>query len=370
MTKRTRWYRVAVVAAALAVASTGCSGSAGTGSEAPPAGEPLVIDGEQIADADLLAAANDEGSFVIYTSATEQRARAVLDAFRDAVGIDYELVRLAGGALSQRITGEHAAGQLGADVVQQSDYSLAIAAKDEGVFAPYCPPAKDSLPQGSTDAQCTFWPAQDGVHVIIYNTEMVSEQDSPKSWDDLLDPKWAGKFNMPYIGTGGSTWARELMLRKDKGVEFWEKLAAQKPVLTASSSTTLEAVVRGESPIGNAVTGAALEAIGQGAPIAMNFPTDGAPAYSTWTGLTSSAAHPAAAKVFLNWLASKAGQTVVAEEGGDYAVRADVPPPRANGKPLPTRQEAGLVYPEQWPEYLSERKPYQDEWLKIFNYQG
>ncbi len=357
------------LATIIAATMTACGGSGGAGG-GPAEGEGLVIDGETIADAALVDAAMAEGTVVVYTSVTEQRARAVLDAFQEDSGLAYELVRLAGGALSQRVLSEQAAGQLGADVVQQSDYSLAIAEKDAGVFAPYCPPDKDKLPQQSIDAECTFWPAQDGVHVIIYNTELVSTADSPKSWDDVLDPRWTGKFNMPYIGTGGSTWARDLMLRKDKGVEYWRELAAQNPVLTASSSTTLESVVRGESPVGNAVTGAALEAINQGAPIAMNFPTDGAAAYSTWTGLAAEAAHPNAAKVLLNWMASKAGQTATVEEGGDYSVRDDVAPPEANGEALPTRAEAKLVYPETFPEYVTERKTYQAEWLEIFDYQA
>ena len=91
----------------------------------------------------------------------------------------------------------------------------------------------------------------------------------------------------------------------------------------------------------------------------MNVPTNGAPAYSTWTGRTAAATHPEAAKVLLNRFASKPGQTAMLVDGGDYSVRDDVAPPAANRTPMPSPQDAELVHPETYPEYITDRDSYQ-----------
>ena len=84
---------------------------------------------------------------------------------------------------------------------------------------------------------------------ILINTRLVKDEDVPKSWDDLNDPKWKGKIlsdDMRPLGSGNTMFA---ILQKNMGAEFNEKLAEQKPVFSRDMRNDARRVARGEYPI-------------------------------------------------------------------------------------------------------------------------
>jgi iron(III) transport system substrate-binding protein len=374
--ERSRWAPVgplavtAVVAAAIALPIAGCGGGDSTEASASNSkGGSLVLDGETVAGPALWKQAQEEGSITLYTSISPDREEAIDNVFTEQTGIDVHLIQGVGSETYQRVLSELSAGKLEADVIRQTDVTLAEEEQEKGVWAEYCPAAESELPKAAIGEKCRYWAPIQDVYAIAYNTELVDEKEAPKSWDDLLDPKWKGKIGLPYIGAGGSTWARDLFLRKTKGLDYWEKLAAQDPVLSDQVSTTTDQLVQGQVEVAMDVPPTAGALMKEGAPLAVVMPSDGAPSYAAWTGMAAEASNPAAAKVFLNWNASKAGQKAIAEVAGDYPVRPGTPPPTiGEGETLPALEEAKVAFPEQWPEYVSKRDPYNSEWLKIFNY--
>ena len=359
-------WGAALLGAAL-VASACSGGDVVGGGGGAKKGEALVLNGEQIASADLYDAAREEGGLTLYTALSTTREEAIDKAFQEQTGLSINMVRLPGGRLYSRVTSEHGAGKLQADVIRQTDRELADKYQEAGVWKPYCPPHVDDFPADLKEPECNFWASQTPFYAIGYNTELVKESDAPSSWEDLLDPRWRGKIGLAYIGAGGSTWARDLFLRKELGLDYWKRLAAQKPRITGSAGAVTELNGRGEVEVAMVLPGTQLLAKADGAPLAVTLPEEGLPSYAQWLGMTASAKKPNAAKVFLNWSASLAGQTAVSRVG-DYPVREDAPGPKVGDVQLPPRDEVDLVTPESWPEHASKREAWMDEWLQVFGY--
>lgn len=360
--------RMLTAAAVVTLAcGTAACGGGGTDSEVSTEGA-LVIDGVEVADEELWQAAQEEGTLTLYTALGEERENAMVDVFREQTGLDVEVVRLAGGRLYERILSELGAEQLGADVIRQTDYTLALDEMEAGVFEPYCPPTFDDLADDLKEEDCSFYASQTPIYAIGYNNQLISEDEAPTSWEDLLDPEWEGRLGLAHIGSGGSTWARDLFLRQTFGVEYWEDLADQSPYITGGAATVTEEMARGEVELGMVLPGNQSLTASEGAPLSLVIPDDGVPSYGQWFGLAEGAEHPNAAKVFINWQMTMPGQVAVAEESGDYPVIDGAPGPDYNGEELPTREEVNPIQMEVDPEYISMRDEYMAEWFAIFGY--
>lgn len=162
---------------------------------------------------------------------------------------------------------------------------------------------------------------------IWYNTTLVKPEEIT-SWENLLDPKWKGKIAIldpRSPGSGESNWA---FLLKIKGQEFLAKLAAQEMMVGRNLRQLGEAVARGKSSISIGVSYYTyLPFIRAGLPVKpISILKEG---YYAGTGsgnlaILKDAAHPNAAKVFVNWLLSRDGQTAVTKALGQPTRRYDV----------------------------------------------
>lgn len=358
---------LAALAFGLAIALTGTAcGSDST--PLPSASGALVIDGVEIADATLYSAARQEGTFTFYATISDVRASALIDAFKAQTGINAEIVRLSGGPMAVRVENEVKAGQLGADVIQQTDIGLVLHEKELGAFEPYCPPGFDAIQEGSKDSECAYWAHSYTPYAIGYNTALVSEAEAPKAWKDLLDPKWNGKIGWAYIGAGGSNWGRDFFLRTKYGKSFWEDLSANNPLITTGSGAVTDKMATGEVSVGAVGPGTQAAAAANGAPLGLVMPSDGVPVLGVYVGLAKGASKPNAAKVFLNWLASDPGQKAVVEKTSDYPIFPSAPSPSFNGAPMPSAADANLQYVETLPEFQTQAEAWTKEWYEVFKY--
>lgn len=336
----------------------------------------LTIDGEEIADAELWEQAQAEGGFTLYTALSELREIAVVEVFQEDTGLNVDIVRLGGGPLFERIASELGGNVLEADVIRQTDYALAVELDDIGAWQDYCPLNIDEIDPDlrfGGDEDCGYYATMQPTYALAYNTALVEAEDAPQTWDDLLDEQWRNNICVAHIGSGGSTWARDLWLRDEKGIEYWEALAAQNPQITGAAGQVTEELTRGECAVSMNLPGTVSLAIEEGAPLQIVFPEDGIVAYSQWTGMAAGAQNEASAQVFLNWHLSQKGQRAVAERAGDFPVVPGAPAPVLQagehgdaGAPEPGDER--LVFPEALPEYLESRDAYFDDWFRIFGY--
>lgn len=343
---------------------TETEGDAGTEEEGG-----LVLNGQEIADAELLAAAQEEGRLVLYTALNEEGEIAMGEEFTADTGIDVEVVRLPGGRLDERILSEHGAGELPADVVHQSDPTTNLNYHERGIVVPHPlpEPIDSEIEDRWKHPEDVYYQTFPLVMGFLYNTELVSEEEAPRSWEDLLDPKWKGKIIMPFAGIGGSGWSMALFQRQVLGEDYWEALAAQEPTIGQSAAGIAEEVARGEYPVAINSWLTSNRAAVDGAPLATVFPEEGSPAFPYALSLVDGPNHNAG-KVYMNWRNSLRGLSVGVETIGTHVAHPEAPAPWGpNGERVVSFEETNPWLAEE-DDWVNLRDEWVEEWNAIYNF--
>ena len=296
--------------------SSGSSQASSAGSPSTTAG----VDGTSSLDpsSPLAKAAKSEGKLTLYTDMVVNAANAQAKAFTDKYGVDVNVVRLAGAALTSRFMSERAAGASSADVVIVADPVFAKDALDKGYTQKL---ANANIPGYPWAFPQTFLNANSGtaglliqVTGIAYNTDLVSPQDVPKTWKDLLNPRWKGKIGIADPGNFVSYDAEWVILEVAFGPDFLKRLGAQKLRFYQGGAPTVAAVGSGEVALAAAQLRAAITPIKDaGGPIAITVPDGPATGIVSSLMLSSRSAHPNAAKLFAAYAMSPEGAAIPAK---------------------------------------------------------
>ncbi len=334
------------------------AGAAGLGLGLTLGGTPSQAE-ENFGSPELIAAAKAEGKMVLYTANYAEVEQDVIKEFNKRFPeIKVEMVRAPGGQLITRVRTEAAAGKLIADIVDHSDRALMLPLAD--LFQDYAPPnAADYDPASLVSPK--FWPRVTVVWSIAYNTELV--KDAPKTWKDLTNPQYDKLIGQVFAQSGGTTWTRIMFERQVLGEDYWARQAATHPVLYPSGAPTADALVRGEIAIAPLLYNVVYQKKKDGAPIEIFFPPEGSPVNPYASGIPKTAAHPNAAKLFLNWCLSKEGQTFMIKELGNLTSLKAAPAYPEGFDPKVVK----LWYPK-FDEYVKLHAAWVAEWDKIFGY--
>src|SRR5215218_2525824 len=175
-------------------------------------------------DAVDLAKAKSEGKVVWYTSTPLPQAQKIVNLFEKEHGIKVELFRSGGSAILRRFQQEADAGRIAADVLTTSDPAAAAMLARKGVFVPFKPKDFDKIPEAAKDPNGAYIAQRLNMMTIYLREDKVPEADQPKTWDDLLNPKYKGKM----VLTDPSFTALQVsvigMMSKQRGWGFYEKL--------------------------------------------------------------------------------------------------------------------------------------------------
>ena len=258
-------------------------------------------------------AAKKEGKVIIYGTMVPKVMAEIEQGFLAKYGIKIEYWRADATKVIDRVLTEWRSGRPAFDVVTGARGAVALGKRDN-VYAKFSPATAAKFPPKyrDPDGQLTAWRVTPVG--VLYNTDMVKAADAPKTLDDLLDSRWAGKISMPDPSVHASTaqylWNLE-QVKKEKWMDFVRALAKQKPLLQESYSTVPTAIVRGESALGITYIQYAVQTKG---PISF-APIDKVFADPSDVALSAKAINPNAAKVFIDYLCSPEGQKKVAETG-------------------------------------------------------
>ena len=180
----------------------------------------------------LIEAAKKEGKVVWYTSIDLKLAEKIGKAFEAKYpGVDVQVERTGAERVFQRIGQEYASNIHAVDVVNSSDAAHLVYWKDNGMLAPYVPEdVAKYYPAEHKDADGMFASFRVLLCVIAYNTNLVKKEEAPKSFADLLDPKWKGKIVKAHPGYSGTimTATYQMLARSRLGL-FREARAAERP---------------------------------------------------------------------------------------------------------------------------------------------
>jgi iron(III) transport system substrate-binding protein len=273
----------------------------------------------------LIDAAKKEGKVVWYTSLDLPAAEKVARAFEAKYApIVVRVERTGGERVFQRVGQEYAARIHAVDVVQSSDAAHFIVWKRDGILEAYVPEDVAKLyPDEHKDPDGTFASFRVWLCVMGYNTEQVQAADAPKSFADLLDPKWKGKIVKAHPGYSGTIMTATFQMARDIGWDYFEKLAKQNIMQVQSSADPPKKLEIGERAVmadGNEYNMFQLKE--SGSPVEVIYPTEGSPLIVGPNGIFKAAPNPNAARLFQCYCFTPECQQLVIDEGGLRSMHA------------------------------------------------
>ncbi|MCK6452073.1 MAG: extracellular solute-binding protein [Alphaproteobacteria bacterium] len=267
----------------------------------------------------LIEAAKKEGKIVWYTSVDLPLAQKVAQAFEAKYpGVSVRVERTGAERVFQRIGQEYSAKIHAVDAVNSSDAAHLLVWKREGILAPYVTEdmAKNYPPE-HVDPDGMFASFRATLSPIAYNTKLVDAGEAPKSFKDLLDPKWSGKLVKSHPGYSGSTLTATFQTARDLGWSYFEALSKQKVMQVQSATEPPKKLSLGERAVAvDGVEYVFLQLIEKGNPIAIVYPSEGTPLVVGPSAIFKNAPNPNAARLFHSFLFSRECQQLIVDAGG------------------------------------------------------
>ncbi|MES0179042.1 ABC transporter substrate-binding protein [Mesorhizobium sp. M0025] len=344
---------------------------------AMPANAQQVPEGYPAEYSDVVAAAMKEGQVSVYSPTDSEQAEGLIKGFEKAFpGIAVTLNDVASGAVYNRVVSEAAAGQVGSDVVWSNGLDLQLELVEEGYAERYRSAEAANIPAWAQYKDAAYATTVEPI-VFMYNNKIFKEAPPKNHKDlaDLLDSKSTelqakvATFDPEKSASAYTVMENDVI--NDNG--FWpliEAFGKAKGKVYSSSGQLREKVLSGEHPFAFNVNGAYAKGWAKSNPtLTVLYPEDYTIAASRAAFISKNAPHPNAAKLFLDYMLSKAGQKAVAEAGLP-SVRSDVSADNfdsvnkeAGGKLVPIKLDAALLEGLQ----ATKRGEFFRNWKKALN---
>src|SRR5712672_2826044 len=270
----------------------------------------------------LIAPAKREGKLVFYTAMDLQFAERLGKAFEIKYpGMAVRVERSGAERVFQRIDQEYQSNIHAVDVVNTADQAHGIIWKRNGWLDSY-------LPEEVVKYFDKAFYDPEGLHVttrilvspIAYNTSLVKKDAAPKSFADLLDPKWAGKMCKGHPAYSGTIMNATQQISRDLRWGYFEKLAKQRVMQLQSATDTPKKISLGERAI--MVDGAGylvIQGKEKGEPVEIVYPTEGTPLATSPSAILKAAPNPNAARLFFSWMHSREAQQLLVDAARQYS---------------------------------------------------
>lgn len=325
-----KYFYLAVLV--LIVALAACSPKAQPGAPTTTQSQPTESDSWK----KLVEAAQKEGKVTAYSAFLGSAAVTgpLTAAFKAKYGVDLEVIAVTGAMGLERVKSEHAGQKYIADTLDGTPPAL-LQAKEAGMTVPLA-----DLPALQEKDKWTTSPILDPERFVIsmtptvltpyVNTQMVKANDEPKSFVDLLDPKWKGRkiiISPPKITSAMYYTYLSLVRNNLLTDDYFTKIGKQEFFLSPTFQDSNAALARGDAPLHFSTTTSFMAPLfGRGAPVKPLAMKEGTLYFQANTmTVLAKAPHPNAAKLFVNWMASKEGQEAFHKAQGDMSYRKDVP---------------------------------------------
>jgi iron(III) transport system substrate-binding protein len=311
--------------------------------DAPPA-EPVTPD--------LIAAAKKEGQVVYYTSTDLPVAERLAKAFEAKYpDIAVRVERTGAERVFQRIGQEYASNIHAVDVVNSSDAAHFIVWKRDGILLPYVPEdVAKFYPAEHRDADGQFASFRVWLSIIAYNTALVKAVEAPKSFADLLEPKWKGKIVKAHPGYSGTIMTATYQMQRDLGWNWFEQLAKQNIMQVQSSADPPKKLELGERAVmadGNEYNIFQMKEAGR--PVEPVYASEGSPLIIGPNGIFKGSPNPNAAKLFQSFCFSREAQQLIIDSGGLRSVHPETKekPGRTPFKDIKTMKDDAAAVEQQ-----------------------
>jgi iron(III) transport system substrate-binding protein len=275
----------------------------------------------------LVDAAKKEGKVVWYAAMDLPVSERVARAFEVKYpGIAVRIERTGSERQFQRLVQERTANIFAPDIINASDAAHFVAWKRNGWLDPFVPEEVARFyPSEHRDPDGLFATSRVYVVSLGYNTNLVKPEDAPKSFVDLLDPKWMSKLVKAHPAYSGTIMTSTFQVARELGWEYFEKLGKQKVLQVQSSVDPPNKLALGERHVmadGNDFNLVIHKEAGK--PVEIVYPSEGAPLIVCPNAVLKSAPNPNAARLFQSYLFSREGQQVLCDFAAQHSAHPQV----------------------------------------------
>ncbi|HEY4074276.1 MAG TPA: extracellular solute-binding protein [Herbaspirillum sp.] len=301
-------------------------------------------------DQQLIAKAKKEGSVVVYTSLSTGESTPLVAAFEKKYGIKVTLWRTLSDQVAQRAITEGQAHRFTVDVMETNGSEIEQIAREKLLSEFYSPYFAD-LPKDAFPSNHLWVADRVNYIVVAYNPTKVKREDLPATYEGFLDPKWKGKIS---IEASDIEWMATIIknMGNDKGMKFFQDLAATQPQMRVGHILMAQMVGAGEVPVALTIYNGEVESLKRkGTPIEW-APVQPVVGREQGLGIAKNAPHPNAALLFVDFVLSPEIQQMYADLGR---------------VPVSTKIQSKL---NNFPHVMSDTETLLDEndkWTKLWN---
>ncbi|HUH94322.1 MAG TPA: 2-aminoethylphosphonate ABC transporter substrate-binding protein [Casimicrobiaceae bacterium] len=292
------------------------------------------------------------------------------DAFTKETGIKVQYIESGSGEVINRVEREKTNTQ--ADVIVTLPPFIQKAAAD-GMLEAYTPADAAAIPASSRDPKGEWYPLVNNYSCFIYNGSAL--QGPPKTWNDLLDPKFKGKIQYSTPGQAGDgtalmVLAFHAMGSKDAAFDFLKKLQANNVGPSSSTGKLAAKVNKGELLVANGDMQMNFSQMTDNPNLRIFWPADAkgqrtALPLPYYMGLVKGAPHSANGKKLIDFLLSKKAQETVSSIARGIPVRSDVKPTDENFTKLHGFMEGVTIWTPNWDEVLRDLSKDVARWHEV-----
>ena len=283
-----------------------------------------------IAIATVAVSATPKMELTVYYGQVREQMEPVLKAFSNLhTEIEVKSFRAPTEELVTTAEMELRAGKPKFDVICAGSAQLLTLQQRYTTFKPFSPVDGGHIIKGLRDKSKVQIPIGTGFYVIEYNTKLITKEQAPKKWSELLNPEWNNKIVLADPKSSASIYGfvwyiTQKLKGKPYGWSYFDELKKLNPKYVASHGTIGEMVSIGERPVGIQLMAVVDTAVAKGDPIWWNFPQDGIPTEVNMVSIRKNSPNQKAAEAFVNFMVSKDGQLMISKYMGYVPIRNDV----------------------------------------------
>ena len=276
-------------------------------------------------------AAAAEQKLFVYTSMKESMIGDLKIAFaKKHADIKLDFQSAGAGKLMAKIAAERESGKIMADVLWTSEVPDFYQLKAQGLLLPYLPTELKQILNPLPDYDGSFTAVRLGTLGIAYNTRLIKE--APKTWTDVQKPAFKGAYGIANPALSGTAYMSVAVLSKAFGWGYFEALRANGAKMGKGSGQVVDDTASGDLLASLAVDYITLDKVDKGATLALVYPPEMLVIPSP-IAIFRNSPNAEAAKKFVDFVLSKDGQTIIANEGS-LPVRGDVTVPARYKLPM------------------------------------
>ncbi len=332
-----------------------------TGEETSSGGE-----GETKSQTSSEAKAEDgpSGEVMLYSSMQEAQLKALKEGFTAKypnIKMDYYFAGT--GKVVTKIATENQSGQVAADVIWVGDPGNYITFKEKGILAKYESPEGVNIGAKFKDPEGYYTGARLVVAGFGYNTNLVTPEEAPKTWDDLLNPEWKDQIIITDPGSSGTSFyaVSALLNHEDYGFDYFEKLKAHGAELESGTTATHNKIAAGAYKVGLCLDYVSKNLAADGATIGFKYPEENLISITSPIALIEGCANEENGKLLYDYILSKEGQQILLDNNLN-SVRGDMS--SGEGMTIPEIEAASL--PVNDAELAEKSKNILEQFDKIF----